>query len=331
MASSARDGRPRSSRPLEEEGYALIPGADRPRRRWPWPAASWTRPWPGPRPGATTSRAANPAGLRPVRQDAVARRAGHPPARARRARPCPRPVPAQRPGRHRHRPGRARAGPAPRRRHLPRAPTARRAGGERHVAARRLHRGERRHPDRARQPPVGRRTPGPRDTRPSRSRWRPGSALIYLGSVWHGGRRQPHRPARLGVVLHYAVGWLRPVENHVLAVPPDRGAVAARPGCRSCSATTSTRRSSATSTAGIRPSSWPRRVTPADPPRSHLSGSRSATALRAPQPRPRDDRAGGGPTCHALRDGSRHGGTCIDQRREARYCLPLPCSSSAAP
>ena len=23
------------------------------------------------------------------------------------------------------------------------------------------------------------------------------------------------------MVLHYAVGWLRPVENHVLVVPPD--------------------------------------------------------------------------------------------------------------
>jgi ectoine hydroxylase-related dioxygenase (phytanoyl-CoA dioxygenase family) len=28
----------------------------------------------------------------------------------------------------------------------------------------------------------------------------------------------------LGVVLHYAVGWLRPVENHVLAVPPAEAA-----------------------------------------------------------------------------------------------------------
>jgi ectoine hydroxylase-related dioxygenase (phytanoyl-CoA dioxygenase family) len=49
----------------------------------------------------------------------------------------------------------------------------------------------------------------------------PRTALIYLGSVWHGGgaNRSPH--SRLGVVLHYASAWLRPVENHVLAVPPD--------------------------------------------------------------------------------------------------------------
>lgn len=48
-----------------------------------------------------------------------------------------------------------------------------------------------------------------------------GSALIYLGSVWHGGGANRTERARLGVVLHYAVAWLRPVENHVLAVSPD--------------------------------------------------------------------------------------------------------------
>ena len=48
-----------------------------------------------------------------------------------------------------------------------------------------------------------------------------GTALIYLGSVWHGGGANRTAQARLGVVLHYAVAWLRPVENHVLAVPPD--------------------------------------------------------------------------------------------------------------
>jgi ectoine hydroxylase-related dioxygenase (phytanoyl-CoA dioxygenase family) len=45
-----------------------------------------------------------------------------------------------------------------------------------------------------------------------------GSALLYLGSTWHGGgANQTHRP-RAGVVIHYAASWLRPVENHVLAV-----------------------------------------------------------------------------------------------------------------
>lgn len=47
-----------------------------------------------------------------------------------------------------------------------------------------------------------------------------GSALIYLGSVWHGGGANTTDKPRLGVVLHYAASWLRPVENHVLAVPP---------------------------------------------------------------------------------------------------------------
>ena len=47
-----------------------------------------------------------------------------------------------------------------------------------------------------------------------------GSALVYLGSVWHGGGANRTGKPRLGVVLHYAVGWLRPVESHLLAVPP---------------------------------------------------------------------------------------------------------------
>jgi ectoine hydroxylase-related dioxygenase (phytanoyl-CoA dioxygenase family) len=48
-----------------------------------------------------------------------------------------------------------------------------------------------------------------------------GAALIYLGSLWHGGGANGTDRARLGVVLHYGVAWLRPVENHVLAVSPD--------------------------------------------------------------------------------------------------------------
>jgi ectoine hydroxylase-related dioxygenase (phytanoyl-CoA dioxygenase family) len=47
-----------------------------------------------------------------------------------------------------------------------------------------------------------------------------GTALIYTGSVWHGGGANLSEANRLGVVLHYAVSWLRPVENHVLVVPP---------------------------------------------------------------------------------------------------------------
>jgi ectoine hydroxylase-related dioxygenase (phytanoyl-CoA dioxygenase family) len=47
-----------------------------------------------------------------------------------------------------------------------------------------------------------------------------GSALVYLGSIWHGGGANRTDQPRLGVVLHYARSWLRPVENHVLAVSP---------------------------------------------------------------------------------------------------------------
>jgi ectoine hydroxylase-related dioxygenase (phytanoyl-CoA dioxygenase family) len=48
-----------------------------------------------------------------------------------------------------------------------------------------------------------------------------GSALLYVGSLWHGGGANHTDSPRVGVVLHYAASWLRPVENHVLAVPRD--------------------------------------------------------------------------------------------------------------
>ena len=47
-----------------------------------------------------------------------------------------------------------------------------------------------------------------------------GSVAFYLGSVCHGGgANQTDRP-RLGVILEYVAGWLRPQENHVIGVPP---------------------------------------------------------------------------------------------------------------
>ena len=49
----------------------------------------------------------------------------------------------------------------------------------------------------------------------------PGSALFYLGSLWHGGGANQTARPRLGVILEYAAGWLRPQENHCLAVPRD--------------------------------------------------------------------------------------------------------------
>ena len=61
--------------------------------------------------------------------------------------------------------------------------------------------------------------PGPR-TSTVGIEMKAGTALLYTGSVWHGGGANHGDEDRLGVVLHYASAWLRPVENHVLAVPP---------------------------------------------------------------------------------------------------------------
>jgi ectoine hydroxylase-related dioxygenase (phytanoyl-CoA dioxygenase family) len=47
----------------------------------------------------------------------------------------------------------------------------------------------------------------------------PGSAMFYLGSLWHGGGENRTTRPRLGVILEYAAGWLRQQENHCLAVP----------------------------------------------------------------------------------------------------------------
>lgn len=48
-----------------------------------------------------------------------------------------------------------------------------------------------------------------------------GSVAFYTGSIWHGGGANATDRDRLGVILEYVVGWLRPQENHVLGVPPE--------------------------------------------------------------------------------------------------------------
>jgi ectoine hydroxylase-related dioxygenase (phytanoyl-CoA dioxygenase family) len=48
-----------------------------------------------------------------------------------------------------------------------------------------------------------------------------GSVLLYLGSLLHGGGANASERARLGVVIEYAVSWLRPQENLGLVYPPD--------------------------------------------------------------------------------------------------------------
>ncbi len=46
-----------------------------------------------------------------------------------------------------------------------------------------------------------------------------GSVLFFTGSVYHGGGANRTDKPRLGTILEYVVGWLRPQENHCLAVP----------------------------------------------------------------------------------------------------------------
>jgi ectoine hydroxylase-related dioxygenase (phytanoyl-CoA dioxygenase family) len=62
------------------------------------------------------------------------------------------------------------------------------------------------------------RRPGPGDETIG-AEMRAGSVLFYTGSIWHGGGAHRTDRTRLGVILEYAASWLRPQENHVLAVP----------------------------------------------------------------------------------------------------------------
>ena len=48
-----------------------------------------------------------------------------------------------------------------------------------------------------------------------------GSVLIYNGSVIHGGGSNQTDDARLGVLLHYTLNWLRQEENQYLSCPPE--------------------------------------------------------------------------------------------------------------
>jgi len=48
-----------------------------------------------------------------------------------------------------------------------------------------------------------------------------GSVMFYVGSLFHGGGANATARPRLGVILEYLVGWLRPQENHCLAVPTE--------------------------------------------------------------------------------------------------------------
>jgi ectoine hydroxylase-related dioxygenase (phytanoyl-CoA dioxygenase family) len=48
-----------------------------------------------------------------------------------------------------------------------------------------------------------------------------GSALLYLGSLYHGGGANRSADARRGVNVGYTLSWLRQEENQYLACPPE--------------------------------------------------------------------------------------------------------------
>ncbi|WP_370306522.1 phytanoyl-CoA dioxygenase family protein [Sphingobium abikonense] len=49
----------------------------------------------------------------------------------------------------------------------------------------------------------------------------PGTALLFLGSTLHGAGANRARDVRRGIVIGYALGWLKPYENQWLAYPPE--------------------------------------------------------------------------------------------------------------
>lgn len=48
----------------------------------------------------------------------------------------------------------------------------------------------------------------------------PGDALIFLGSTLHGAGANRSKLPRAGMVISYALGWLKPYENQWLVYPP---------------------------------------------------------------------------------------------------------------
>lgn len=50
---------------------------------------------------------------------------------------------------------------------------------------------------------------------------RPGDALLFLGSTLHGAGANRTQSVRRGIIIGYALGWLKPYENLWLAYPPE--------------------------------------------------------------------------------------------------------------
>ncbi len=66
----------------------------------------------------------------------------------------------------------------------------------------------------------------PDDRRPTRdevaiAEMSRGSALLYTGSVFHGGGANESRGDRIGMNLTYSLAWLRQEENQYLSCPPE--------------------------------------------------------------------------------------------------------------
>jgi ectoine hydroxylase-related dioxygenase (phytanoyl-CoA dioxygenase family) len=49
-----------------------------------------------------------------------------------------------------------------------------------------------------------------------------GSALVYNGSLWHGGGANLSPARRVGLAIGYCVGWMRQQENQQLGIPRER-------------------------------------------------------------------------------------------------------------
>jgi ectoine hydroxylase-related dioxygenase (phytanoyl-CoA dioxygenase family) len=65
--------------------------------------------------------------------------------------------------------------------------------------------------------------PDKREAEPHEITWaemKRGSALIYTGTVFHGGGANVSDADRVGLNLTYALGWLRQEENQYLSCPP---------------------------------------------------------------------------------------------------------------
>lgn len=66
--------------------------------------------------------------------------------------------------------------------------------------------------------------PDDRQPTPAEITWaemRKGSAIVYTGSVFHGGGANATAQDRIGLNLTYTLGWLRQEENQYLSCPPE--------------------------------------------------------------------------------------------------------------